>query len=141
MTFVLDNSVTMRWLMPSIKQEDQHYAKTVLQTFVNSEAIVPNLWHLEVANVLIGAEKRGEIDPSNSEAFISRLETLPINKDEETTSKALNRTLNLARSYQLSSYDAAYLELAIRKSFPIATLDIDLRKVAIRANVELYQVS
>lgn len=140
MTLVLDNSVTMRWLMPSIKQKDQDYAKAVLKTFIDSEAVVPNLWHLEVGNVLLGAEKRGEIDISASEAFISRLESLPITTDGETTNKALNRTLNLARSYKLSSYDAAYLELAIRKSLPIATLDTDLRKAAVKANVKLYQL-
>lgn len=91
--------------------------------------------------MLLGSEKRGDTDASASEAFISRLESLPIITDGETTNKALNRTLNLARSYKVSSYDAAYLELAIRKSLPGATLDTDLRKAAVKANVKLYQLS
>lgn len=131
----------MRWLTPSQKQEDQDYAILVLHTFTDNDAVVPNLWHLEVANVLLGAEKRGNIETSASEAFVSCLESLPINTDSETTTKALNRTVNLARSYKLSSYNAAYLELAIRTSLPLATLDTDLRKAAIKAKAKLYQLS
>ena len=136
--YVLDNSVTMRWLLASQKKTDQAYAELVLQSLVETEAIVPHLWHLEAANVLLGAEKRGELEPGEVEGFITQLEGLPIQVDPLTAHQAFSRTLSLSRAYKLSSYDAAYLELAIREGLPLATLDKNLRKAAKRAEVALY---
>jgi predicted nucleic acid-binding protein len=136
--FVLDNSVAMRWLLPSPKAADQKYADKVLQTFADVDALVPSLWHLEVVNVLMEAERRVEIDAGEVERFISHLENLPVHVDRATVKQAFSRTLSLARIYKLSSYDAAYLELAIREDLPLATLDRDLRKAAKKAEVEIY---
>jgi predicted nucleic acid-binding protein len=136
--FVLDNSVAMRWLLPSQKPSDQKYAEKVLRTFAHMDAVVPNLWHLEVVNVLMEAERRSEIDAGEGERFISHLESLPIHVDRVTAQQAFSRTLSLSRIYKLSSYDAAYLELAIREGLPLATLDKDLRKAAKKAAVEIY---
>jgi len=135
---VLDNSVAMRWLLASQKPADQIYAESVLRSFTTAEAIVPHLWYLEAANVLLAAEQRGEIGFEAIQFFITQLEDLPIQVDPLTTHQAFNRTLNIARIYKLSSYDAAYLELAIRKDHPLATLDKQLTKAAIDANVVLY---
>lgn len=120
--FILDNSVAMRWLLESNKKSDQSYAEDVLNSFTDSDAVVPNLWHLEAANVLIMAEKNGELSTSDVERFISQLENLPIHVDPLTSHQAFNRILILAKTYKLSSYDAAYLELAIRKGLPIAKI-------------------
>jgi predicted nucleic acid-binding protein len=128
----------MRWLLESNKQSDQHYAEKVLLSFRSSEAHVPDLWHLEAVNVLLGAEKRGEIIAAELEGFISQLESLPIIVDTSTSNQAFSRTLALAKAYKLSSYDAAYLELAIRKGLPLATLDKDLIKAAKNAEVKIY---
>ena len=136
--FVLDNSVAMRWLLTSKKASDQKYAEAVLKTLCETEASVPNLWHLEAANVLLGAEKRGELDTGEVERFISQLESLPIYVDHLTAHQAFSRTLVLAKTYKLSSYDAAYLELAIREGIPLATLDKNLSKAAKKAKVEIY---
>ncbi len=136
--FVLDNSVSMRWLLESNKVSDQKYAEIVLNSLLDADALVPNLWHLEASNVLLGAEKRSEIDAGEIERFISQLENLPIYVDPLTSHKAFTRTLALARIYKLSSYDAAYLELAIREGLPIATLDKGLRKAAKKADVKVY---
>lgn len=136
--FILDNSVSMRWLLESNKPADQKYAEAVLKSLLDADAIVPNLWHLEAANVVLGAEKRAEIDAGEIEGFISQLENLPIQVDSLTHNKAFTRTLALSRIYKLSSYDAAYLELAIREGLPIATLDKDLRKAAKKADVKIY---
>jgi len=136
--FVLDNSVAMRWLLESNKQDDQTYAMEVLKSFSDIDALVPDLWHLEATNVLLGAEKRDEITLGDIEGFISQLENLPIHIDPLTSQQAFNRTLALARAYNLSSYDAAYLELAIRECIPLATLDKNLIKAAKKANVRLY---
>ena len=136
--YVLDNSVAMRWLLASLKESDQAYAEAVLQSLAETEALVPHLWHLEATNVLIGAEKRGDLKTGEVERFITQLEALPIQIDPLTSHQALSRTLSLSRAYNLSSYDAAYLELAIREGLPLATLDGDLRKAAQRADVLLY---
>ena len=136
--YVLDNSVAMRWLLASPKKTDQTYAEKVLQSLVETEAVVPHLWHLEAANVLLGAEKRGELETGEVERFLAQLESLPIQVDPLTAHQAFSRTLGLSRAYKLSSYDAAYLELSIREGLPLATLDKDLRKAAKQADVPLY---
>lgn len=136
--FVLDNSVAMRWLLQSGKGTDQSYAESVLKTMTEADALVPNLWHLEAANVLLNAEKNGELEISDVERFIAQLENLPIQVDPLTSHQAFARTLALAKAYKLSSYDAAYLELAVREGLPIATLDKNLIKAAKKADVALY---
>ena len=136
--FVLDNSVAMRWLLKTRKVADQQYADDILDSLLGASALVPNLWHLEATNVLLSAEKRDEISLGEIEGFVSQLENLPILTDSMTSHQAFNRTLTLTRAYKLSSYDAAYLELAIREGLPIATLDKNLTKAAMKAGVELH---
>ncbi len=136
--FVLDNAVTMRWLLATEKRADQVYAESVLSSLAQAQALVPGLWHLEVCNVSIGAERRGDTTAGEVEAFLAHLEDLPVRVDPMSSAKAFSRTLGLARSYALSAYDAAYLELAIREHAPLATLDKSLRKAATRAGVPLY---
>ena len=128
----------MRWLLASTKPADQRYAERVLESLARVDAKVPDLWHLEVANVLLAAEKRNQTHAGESERFVDQLESLPIYVDNLTCQKAFNRTLSLARAYGLSSYDAAYLELAIREGSPLATLDRNLRKAATRNRIALY---
>ena len=136
--FVLDNSVAMRWHLESEKSTDQKYAENVLISLGEADALVPNLWHLEATNVLVGAEKRGDTSTGEVERFISQLENLPIHVDPMTANQAFSRILSLTRAYKLSSYDAAYLELAIREGLPLATLDKDLLKAAKKADVAVY---
>ena len=136
--FVLDHSVAMRWLIESKKKADQNYAEAVLKTMVDTDSIVPDLWHLEAANVLLGLEKHGDATTGEIERFISQLENLPIRIDPLTADQSLKRTLVLAKAYKLSSYDAAYLELAIRESVPLATLDKALLRAARNAGVDIY---
>lgn len=137
-TFVLDNSVAMRWLLASGRQSDQAYAEAVLNSLTDAEALVPNLWHLEAVNVLSSAEKRGELETADVDRFISQLERLPIQVDPLTAHQGFNRTLSLSRTQKLSSYDAAYLEVAIREGLPLATLDKDLIKAAKTTGVTVY---
>jgi predicted nucleic acid-binding protein len=136
--YVLDNSVAMRWLLSSPKNTDQVYAEAVLKSMVESDAVVPHLWHLEAANVMLSAEKQGELETGEVERFITQLEILPIQVDQLTAHQAFSRTLSLSRAYKLSSYDASYLELAIREGIPLATLDKDLRKAAKGSGVVIY---
>lgn len=136
--FVLDNSVSMRWLFESEKPSDQRYADAVLKSLVEAEAFIPNLWHLEATNILLSAERRHEIEPGETERFISQLESLPLHIDPLTSHQSFNRILALSRIYKLSSYDAAYLELATRQGLPLATLDKTLKKAAKKADVVIY---
>ena len=136
--FVLDNSVAMRWLLASAKAPDQRYAESVLKSLANAEAIVPNLWHLEAANVLLGATNRNEIEVAEVERFTVQLENLPISVDTLTAHQVFGHTISLAKAYRLSSYDAAYLELALREGLPLATLDKDLLRAAKRSDVDIY---
>ena len=138
MDFVLDNSVAMRWLLETPKKTDQNYSKSVLLSLTESSALVPNLWHLEATNVLLSAEKRTEISVGESERFMLQLEDLPITVDPLTANQCFSHIIALSRAYGLSSYDAAYLELSIRESLPLATLDKALKKAAKKAEVELY---
>lgn len=138
MDFVLDNSVSMRWLLETPKVSDQKYAEKVLMSLSDVDSVVPNLWHLEVSNVLLGAEKRADINIGDSEGFIIQIENLPIYVDPLTANQAFSRIISIARSYKLSTYDASYLELAIREGVPLATLDGDLRKAAKKAKVDIY---
>ncbi|MCX7172874.1 MAG: type II toxin-antitoxin system VapC family toxin [Proteobacteria bacterium] len=138
MRFVLDNSVAMCWLEPPAKSADASYAVKVLKALTEAQALVPSIWALEAANVITKMETRGEVTEARTQGFIALLERLNIAEDKATTAHALGETLNLARRYKLSSYDAAYLELALRAGLPIATLDADLAKAAKKAGVALY---
>ena len=136
--FVLDNSVAMRWLLASNKASDQKYAESVLKSMVNTEAVVPNLWHLEAANVLLGAINRQDVEIAEVERFTVQLENLPVAVDTLTANQVFGHTLSLAKAYRLSSYDAAYLELALREGLPLATLNKDLLRAARKSDVEIY---
>lgn len=138
MSFVLDNSVTMRWAFKNGQPEDQAYAFKVLDSFTEHDAFVPVLWHLEVTNVLLSAERDRRIGEADSLSFLSHLSSLPIRTDHGMPGVAHDRIFLLAREFGLSSYDTAYLELAARSHLPLATLDQDLKKAALKFGVSLY---
>jgi predicted nucleic acid-binding protein len=138
MSFVLDNSVAMCWLLADGKPADVAYAETVLLSLAGEHAIVPSLWALEVANVLAKCEARRVITEARSQGFIALLERLDIVADQVTHLHAMGATLQLARRYKLSAYDASYLELALRTGSPLATLDVDLRRAAKSAGVQSF---
>ena len=137
---VLDASVTISWLLGDAKPADRVYAQGVLDGLAlpNAQADVPATWSLEVANVLARAEANAILSEAQSEAFLEMLAGIPIHTDESTASRALADTLHLARRYRLSSYDASYLELALRLGLPLATLDADLAKAARKAGVKRF---
>lgn len=134
MTFVLDNSVAMRWLLNDRDLDTQDYARNVLKMLIDGgSAIVPNLWALEAANVIAKQIKKGNIIQAEASQFIALLAELDIQPDRDTHDHALGDTLGLAQQYGLSSYDASYLELALRKGLPVATVDQDLAEAARKA--------
>jgi predicted nucleic acid-binding protein len=138
MSFVLDNSVTMRWFFGDGKPQELAYAGKVLDAFRDLSAMVPVTWGLEVANVIARAEAKALVNEARSETFLEMLEELDIDVDAATFHRAFSATLQLARRYKLSAYDASYLELALRKGVPLATLDEDLQKAAKKAGVKKF---
>ncbi|MEQ1680572.1 MAG: type II toxin-antitoxin system VapC family toxin [Nitrospira sp.] len=138
MSFVLDNSVTMRWFFGDGKPQDLAYAGRVLDAMQDAKALVPMTWGLEVANVIAKAEEQALVTEARSGAFLEMLEDVDIEVDAATFAHALSDTLQLARRYKLSAYDASYLELALRTGLPLATLDEDLQKAAKKAGVKKF---
>jgi len=134
MRFVLDNSVVMRWLLKDGSDERLAYAAHVLELLAQDtgEAVVPGIWSLEVANILVKAQAKGLVSEARATAFVGLLGEMAITADPSTASRALGDTLQLARRFKLSSYDAAYLELALREGLPLATLDADLRQAMVQ---------
>ena len=140
MTFVLDNSVAMRWYFGDGRPQELAYASRVLEAMKSDEAVVPGIWSLEVANVLARAEAKELGTEARSEAFVGMLQRMDIAIDGATSTQALGSTLQLARRFKLSAYDASYLDLALREGLPLATLDEDLIKAAKRAGVKRFDV-
>ena len=124
MSLVLDSSVTLAWLHSDELTEP---VRLVFDRVTSTRAWVPTLWRLEVANALHMAVRRGRIDANFRDASLSDLALLNIATDPETEVFAWSTTLQLAQTYQLTVYDASYLELAQRMSLPLATLDQELR--------------
>lgn len=136
MPFVLDCSVTMAWIFPD---EANSVTNSLRDSLATDSAIVPELWAVEVANVLAVATRRGRILQSDWPLLQNALGVLPINVDRETHSRALVASLPLSFEYGLSVYDAVYLELARRTRLPLATLDNKLRSVCEKLGLELAQ--
>ncbi len=136
--FVLDCSVTMSWCFDD---EGTPYTHAVRDSLAEVQAVVPSLWSLEVANATIMGERRKRLDEARSQRFIVLLEALPILIDHENSSRAFSDILHLARAHQLSAYDAAYLELAIRRGLSLACLDGKLKTAAAAAGVVFFKPS
>ncbi len=130
--FVVDNSVVMAWCF---EDEAGKYADAVLERLTVSEAMVPAIWPLEVGNVLLVAERQRRLRRADSERFIALLRQLPIVVEQDDARRALGDVMALARDVGLSTYDASYLNVALRHGLPIATLDRNLRKAARRCHV------
>lgn len=138
MSFVLDASVALLWLVPESNASGVDYASSALNALRDSQALVPSLWALETANVVAKVESKGVVTEADSQRFVALLGRLNILTDQATAAHALGDTLNLARRYKLSAYDAAYLELALRAGLPLATLDAELSKAATSAGVPIF---
>ena len=137
MSLVLDSSITLAWVYSAETTEE---ISMVFARVVESGAWVPALWRLEVANVLEMGVRKGRTDAAFRDAALADLALLPISVDPETDRHAWGATAKLAARYRLTLYDAAYLELARRRSLPLATLDQDLRAAATAEDIVLLGV-
>lgn len=133
--FILDCSVTMSWCF---EDEITKYTQGVLNSIKSHTPIVPNIWPLEVSNVLAVAERKKRMTNLQIHTFLEDLACLPIQIDNSTNDRVFGSILTLARQQQLSTYDAAYLELAIRHNALFATLDKQLKKAAAAVGIKLF---
>src|SRR5438132_10960122 len=134
--FVLDGSVTLSWCFPD---EKAAYPQAVLDALAGARATVPSLWYLEVGNSLLVGERRQRCTQADAANWLVFLNALPITVDEETATRAWTDVLSVARTRNLSVYDAAYLELALRLGLTLATLDDKLKAAAAAVGVAEYK--
>ena len=134
--FVLDASVSLRWFLDHTVPP---YANRIKQSMISgSLAVVPALWHLEMANGLVVAQRRGVLSASDVDRSFLDLEQLLAQMiQSDVALVSIRQSLLTARKFHLSSYDAAYLETAQRGNLPLATLDQPLRAAAKQAGVEI----
>jgi predicted nucleic acid-binding protein len=132
---VLDASVAVAWCFPD---ESTPFTEGVLDLLASgTKALTAAVWPLEVANALLMGERRKRISVAQVTTVLQRISALPITVDPIRTDTAFSQILSVARQEQLTEYDAAYLELALREGLPLATLDNGLRRAARSAGVGL----
>jgi len=137
--FIVDASVALCWYF-----EDQKtaYTEAVFDCLARGdEALVPALWPLEVVNSLVVAVRQKTISAAQLETFVRDLKDLPVEVDTQGIERVYSSIVRLSQQHQLSSYDAAYLDLAVVEGLPLATLDKNMRAAAKRAGVELLKVT
>jgi predicted nucleic acid-binding protein len=135
---VLDASVALAWCFP---HESSAGSERLLDSMADrSTAIVPAIWPFEVANALLTAERRKRLSMAQVTAILKKLAQLPITIDAVPIESVFGDILAVARQGQLTEYDAAYLELALREGLSLATLDDPLRRAARNAGVSLVAV-
>jgi predicted nucleic acid-binding protein len=132
---IVDASIALTWCF-----EDEASAETdrLFERVRDDGAVVPGLWRLELGNVLLQAEKRGRISRADVALRLGLIAGLPISVDQETTPRAWREILSLARGENLTTYDAGYLELAIRRGLPLLTRDNELTGAAKRMGVSVF---
>ncbi len=129
--FVIDASVAASWCFPD---EASSAAEAALKRFDAEGAVVPSLFWFELRNVLLVGERKKRITKSMTVRFLGFVRDLPLETDHDPDE---NLAMGLARSHRLSFYDAVYLELALRKGAPFATLDTELISAARAESVAL----
>jgi predicted nucleic acid-binding protein len=134
MPFVIDNSITMDWCFID---ESTPFGDRVLAMLEEEPAHVPAIWPLEVANAIRMGERRGRLDRTSVDQFLAILGRLPIRVEALALRRATGSVLGIARDFNLTTYDAAYLELAHMTGLPLATKDDQLADAARRIGVRL----
>ena len=129
---VIDASVTLAWCFTD---EHDAYALAVLARLESAAALVPAIWTLEIGNALLVAERHRHLTPAESEQFLALLRQLPITVDAADPGELAAKIIDLGRAHRLSTYDAAYLELAMREGLPLATTAKEMRRAIARLGI------
>lgn len=117
--FVIDASVTLTYLLG--QDEGAAYANAAMEALGESGGVVPNIWPSEVANAAIEQERRGRLGSAQVDRLLRAASRLPVEVDEGAD--VVVRVADIARRWDRTSYDALYLELAMRRRLPLVTLD------------------
>jgi len=133
-SFVADCSIALAWCFID---EGTPATKELLDRMAGECVLVPGWWFIELTNVLVVAERKGRINPDQTAEFLALIESFDLEIDDESPGRAFLHVLPLCRAHQLTSYDAVYLELALRRHLPLATLDEELRIAATKSGVAL----
>ena len=134
MPFVLDSSVALAWVLPD---EQSDAADSIAERLERDFAVVPAVWPLEILNALLTASRRARIADENVQRLLSHLAALPIEVEQIEMTQMLNAIGAIAREHGITSYDAAYVELAKRRGMPVATLDGRLKDVCLAERVSV----
>ena len=134
MAFVLDCSVTLAWLLPD---EDGAAVDALADELARTTALVPAIWPYEVVNALQVAQRRARIGDDDLIRVWTALSALPIEVEAVAKDHVFSAVAHLGRQLGITSYDAAYVELAARRKLPLATLDARLRKACASLQVEV----
>lgn len=137
MDFILDASIALAWCF-----EDEATPQTtlLLEELEFKTALVPSIWPLEISNILLSAQRKKRISFADMMQLLEMIASLNIQLETETIEKHFHETLSLAYNENLTTYDASYLELAIRLGLPVATKDKQLRQACINLGVKLIEV-
>ena len=135
--FVLDASVALAWFLDN--PVSVYAVRVKRDLLAGARAVVPALWHLEMANGLLVAERRGILTATEASRSLIDIEHLTVQIETISDLVSARQALSTARSFLLSAYDAVYLDTARQGGLPLATLDKSLRAAASRADVELFQ--
>jgi predicted nucleic acid-binding protein len=133
-SFVVDSSVASAWCF---LDEATPATRALLQRMGVEVALVPAWWFLELTNVLALSERKGRIAPAKVAEFIAVVEGFDLEVDDQGPGRAFTAILPLCRAHNLTSYDAVYLDLAMQRHLPLATLDEPLRKAAKKLGVKV----
>jgi predicted nucleic acid-binding protein len=134
-TLVLHDSVALRWVVPTL---DTTYSRNIMTAMVRENAAVPGCWLVTLTDGVKDAERRRLLTPSVATSKLATLRKYPILFDDETDIRLWSDILPLARTYNLSVFDAAYLELALRLNLPRATTDATLTRVGTSVGAPLF---
>jgi predicted nucleic acid-binding protein len=134
---VLDASVALAWCFPD---EVSDYADSVLEQVETQTVIVPPIWAVEIANALLVGERRKRIRQPEIRRFVDLMNGLSIVEEKQPFADTVSNILPLAREYDLSAHDAAYLDVAIRHEIPLATFDGALQKACAKAGIKIVGV-
>lgn len=137
MSLILDASMVLSWMFERQKPEEKTCSAKALAVLAETEAKVPELWHIEIINALLVGERRAVITQAQTSDFLFKLSHLPIKTDDHSNSSR-EVILSLAREYQLSSYDTIYLDLALNTNAVLATFDKNLAKAMVEAGGKIF---
>jgi predicted nucleic acid-binding protein len=129
-SFVVDASVCAAWFLPD---EATSYTESALQATAQMNVWVPALWQLEIGNLLLSAQRRRRITDAKRRELVAAASGLRVYVDRDAV--PMTELDELAAAHGLTTYDATYLELALRRHLPLATLDKTLRKAMGKAGV------